>query len=143
MTCRLITSIRLGESDDGGAPGAARAAMAADQPEPRRDRHREPADRAHEDRHEPGDEGGRGGHHRDRLDHIVSASHIQAVHVLGGADDEGIKYDDVGHREEGDETTSDLAAVGRPAGRQREPAVNATRVAGWSGNSHGSSGWTR
>jgi len=48
-----------------------------------------------------------------------------SVGIGGGADDERVEHDDVGHREEGREAAADLALHGRPALGDAEVAVEA------------------
>ena len=82
---------------------------------------REASDNPHQDRHHAGDQRGDRRHHADRLadgrrvDHRLSgigelggARDQIAVAVGGGPDDERVQGQDVGHREEGHQTTAHL-----------------------------------
>ena len=82
--------------------------------QPRRQGHGVVGDQAHEDGHDPGDQGGAGG------DLLGGAQRGDAL-VLGGQD-ERVEHEDVGHREEGDDAAADLAGDGRTAlGDAEEP----------------------
>ena len=108
------------------------------EPETGGDAEREPSDDAHQDGHDARDQRRRGGDHADghadgdRVDLCVRLveEHGRAgdqVEVLvgRGADDERVQGDDVGHREERDETTTDLTPDGRAALGDVEEAVQA------------------
>ena len=69
--------------------------------EPRRQGHRVVGHHAHEDRHDSGDQGCAGG------DLLGGAQRRDAV--VRGGQDERVQHEDVGHREEGDDTAADLA----------------------------------
>jgi hypothetical protein len=85
------------------------------EPEPGRERDRQPAEHAHRDRGHRGDQCGHAGHLRDAED--------AAVRVLGQADDQRVEHDDVGHRHEGHEAAAHLTADRRAALGDPEVAV--------------------
>ena len=85
--------------------------------QPRRQGHGVVGDQAHEDGHDPGDQGGAGG------DLLGGAQRGDAL-VLGGQD-ERVEHEDVGHREEGDDAAADLAGDGRAALGDMEEGVEA------------------
>ena len=95
------------------------------QAEARGERQREVGDDAHEDGEHARDERGRRRDGRQVRD--VAAAEEQSVAGADRADDQGVEHDDVAHREEGDETTTDLGTDGRAALGDLEVAVDSVR----------------
>ena len=74
------------------------------------ERQREVGDDTHEDRHDPGDEGGASGDGREVR--LGSPTEELPVAVLHETQNDRVEHDDVGHREERDEAAAHLSLNG-------------------------------
>ena len=119
MTTRPIASAQVICAGDG--EGDERV-----EPEPRGQRQRIVGDDAHQDRHHPGHQRSTGGDRREVR--RIAAAEEPAIDVLSEAEDQRVEDDDVGHRDEGDDATPDLALDRRAPLGDLEVAVDAGRT---------------
>ncbi len=98
------------------------------EPEPRRERERELGDEPHDDRHDAGDKGSHGRDHRE-VGRLAPAKE-RSVGRRDRSDDQRVEDHDVGHREEGRETTTDLRTDRRSPFGDLKEAVDTTGLLG-------------